>query len=69
MEEFDYVVTVCDHAKETCPFFPKRKRCLHKDLKIHWKQKVTKNRIEEFRKVQSEIKEWIEGCLVKVNKT
>jgi arsenate reductase len=19
---FDYVVTVCDHAKETCPFFP-----------------------------------------------
>ena len=23
--EFDYVVTVCDHANETCPFIPWRK--------------------------------------------
>ena len=21
-QNFDYVVTVCDHAKEACPFFP-----------------------------------------------
>jgi len=28
-EPFDLVVTVCDHAKETCPVFPKAVRTLH----------------------------------------
>lgn len=27
--EFDYVVTVCDHARESCPFFPARTRLVH----------------------------------------
>src|SRR5690349_21100813 len=27
--EFDYVITVCDHAKELCPVFPGRTRHLH----------------------------------------
>jgi arsenate reductase len=26
---FDYVVTVCDHAHETCPLFPARTRIVH----------------------------------------
>jgi arsenate reductase len=29
--EFDYVVTVCDHTKETCPFFP-GETLLHKNF-------------------------------------
>ncbi|QSZ40663.1 arsenate reductase ArsC [Sulfurimonas aquatica] len=28
-EEFDLVVTVCDHAKETCPVFPKVVKTIH----------------------------------------
>lgn len=28
-EEFDLVVTVCDHAKESCPMFPKPVKKLH----------------------------------------
>ncbi len=28
-EAFDLVVTVCDHAKETCPMFPKAVKTLH----------------------------------------
>lgn len=28
-KEFDLVVTVCDHAKETCPVFPKAVKTLH----------------------------------------
>ena len=28
--QFDYVVTVCDSAKETCPFFPGGKEQIHK---------------------------------------
>jgi len=30
-KEFDYVVTVCDNAKETCPFFP-AKKVIHKSF-------------------------------------
>ncbi|MBN2894824.1 MAG: arsenate reductase ArsC [Campylobacterales bacterium] len=28
-QPFDLVVTVCDHAKETCPMFPKAIKTLH----------------------------------------
>ncbi len=28
-QEFDLVVTVCDHAKETCPIFPKAVKTIH----------------------------------------
>lgn len=28
--EFDYVVTVCGHAHETCPVFPARTRVVHR---------------------------------------
>ncbi len=28
-DDFDLVVTVCDHARETCPVFPGAKRTLH----------------------------------------
>jgi len=27
--QFDYVVTLCDNAKESCPFFPARTRLMH----------------------------------------
>jgi arsenate reductase len=29
-QELDYVITICDHAKESCPVFPA------KTLKLHW---------------------------------
>lgn len=29
-QEFDYVITVCDNARETCPVFPARTR------RVHW---------------------------------
>lgn len=29
-QDFDYVITVCDHARENCPVFPARTR------RVHW---------------------------------
>lgn len=29
---FDYVLTVCDHARETCPVFPAAMRMIHRDF-------------------------------------
>jgi arsenate reductase len=30
--EFDYVITVCDNAKEKCPYFPAKTAILHKSF-------------------------------------
>ena len=27
--DFDFVITVCDHAKESCPYFPAKARFFH----------------------------------------
>lgn len=61
---FDVVVTVCDNAKETCPFFP-GKRVLHKgfdDPSSFEGSDAGKSAV--FRKVRDEIKNWIEGNLI-----
>lgn len=31
-QSFDYVLTVCDHARETCPVFPAATRMIHRDF-------------------------------------
>lgn len=56
---FDYVVTVCDHAKETCPFFP-GKIILYKGFQD---PAAVNGSIEDvlavLRQVRDEIKQWI----------
>jgi arsenate reductase len=59
-EKFDYVVTVCDHAKEACPFFPGNK-LIHKgfeDPSMFNDGEVEK--IKAFRKIRDEIKDFIQ---------
>ena len=31
-QKFDYIITLCDNAKQTCPFFPGKAERLHWDL-------------------------------------
>jgi arsenate reductase (thioredoxin) len=31
-QSFDYVLTVCDNAKESCPIFPAATRMIHRDF-------------------------------------
>ncbi len=58
--DFDLVVTVCDHAKETCPFFP-GKRHIHRGFQDPSEAEGTEEEIMEvFRKVRDEIREWVE---------
>lgn len=57
---FDYVVTVCDHAKEVCPFFPGEK-VLHHSFTDPSTFKGSEDKIlEEVRQVRDKIKNWIE---------
>lgn len=60
-EIFDYVITVCDTAKEACPFFPDGIEYLHWSFPDP--SKVTgseKEILEAFRQVRDEIREHIE---------
>ena len=58
---FDYVVTVCDQANESCPYFPGGNLRIHKSFsdpsKLQgWHEDV----IKEYRRIRDEIKNWIE---------
>src|SRR5215469_2537849 len=39
-QQFDYVLTVCDNARESCPFFPGNSKRLHRALMIPQRLKV-----------------------------
>jgi arsenate reductase len=58
-DPFDYVITVCDDAKESCPFFtgPVRHR-LHIGFEDPAKVKGSDEEIlKEYRKIRDEIKD------------
>ena len=58
--QFDYVITVCDQTRESCPFFPGR-RIIHKGFEDPAQFKGTEQEIlSTFRKVRDEIKDWVE---------
>ena len=58
-KNFDLIVTVCDNARESCPFFP-GKKVIHKsfDDPASFKGNVEDTLIK-FRKTRDEIKNWI----------
>lgn len=56
-QEFDFVITVCDNAKESCPVFP------GKTERIHWSfddpaeaEGSNEEKLEVFRRVRDEIR-------------
>ncbi len=58
---FDYVVTVCDNARETCPVFTGGNKYLHKGFRDPSKFRGKDEEIlAGFREVRDEIKNWIE---------
>lgn len=64
-QSFDYVVTVCDHAKETCPFFPGAKKYLHQGFVDPSTFTGTEEeQLSKFRRVRGEIKSWIESTFM-----
>jgi len=61
-KEFDYVITVCDDAKETCPvFIGKVKHRLHKGFEDPAQVTGTEEFVlSEFRRIRDEIKKEFE---------
>ncbi len=65
--DFDYVITVCDHAKEVCPYFPSSAQLTHHNFSDPSKKVGSvKEIIEAFRQTREEIKEFVISFLEKV---
>ena len=55
--DFDFVITVCDNAKERCPFFPTTAKKFHYNFSDPVKSTEAEEKIKErFRKVRKQIK-------------
>lgn len=57
--DFDYVITVCDNAKERCPFFPSSAVKLHENFPDPAKATGTEEQVmAAFREVRQTIKDY-----------
>ena len=57
--DFDFVITVCDHAKEVCPYFPSNAKMRHHNFSDPSKIKGTDLEIHAaFCKTRDEIKQY-----------
>lgn len=58
----DVVVTVCDSAKESCPYVPARERIVHRSFEDPSAVSGSDaERLHAFRQARDQIKEWIEA--------
>lgn len=65
---FDYIITVCDNAKESCPYFPSSAKMFHHDFPDPAKAQGSDEEVlSEFRNVRemikTYIKDWVEENL------
>lgn len=57
--DFDFVITVCDNAKERCPFFPSNAKKFHYNFPDPAKATGTEQQIiHQFREVRNLIKDY-----------
>lgn len=62
--QFDYVITVCGHAAETCPFFPGKTNRVHAGFDdppaLAKDAKTEEEALGHYRRVRDEIKAYVE---------
>jgi arsenate reductase len=62
---FDFVITLCDHASETCPVFPGETKRIHVSFddppRLTREGEADTDPLFHYRRIRDEIKEFIEG--------
>jgi arsenate reductase len=62
--EFDYVITLCDNARESCPYFPAKTKLIHKGFddppKLAEDAKNEEEAMAHYRRVRDEIRKFVE---------
>lgn len=62
--EFDLILTVCDNARERCPYFPSKAKKVHHNFPDPAKAKGSEEEIKnEFRNVREEIKVYCKNLI------
>ncbi len=60
---FDYVVTVCGHANETCPVFPGKAKVFHRSFddppKLAKNAKTRQEALKHYRRVRDQIRDFV----------
>ena len=63
-KDFDCVVAVCDHARESCPFFPGNAKVVHVGFddppRLAKDAKTEEEALAHYRRVRDEIKAFVE---------
>ena len=63
--QFDIVITVCSDADENCPVFPGKAKVIHAGFddppRLSRSSKTHEEKMEHYRRVRDEIKEFVTG--------
>ena len=66
-QDIDYVLTVCDNAKENCPYFPAQTKLIHHSFSDPAEvEGDEKTRLSAFRRVRDQIREYLSGSFVEI---
>ena len=61
--DIDYVITLCDHAHKTCPFWPGKAKVIHvgfeDPIKLAAMAKSEEEALAYFRRVRDEIRHFV----------
>lgn len=69
-EKIDYVLTVCDNARESCPYFPAESILIHQSFADPAEVTGDENtRLATFRRVRNEIQNYLEKDFAEVVKS
>ncbi|HTH37484.1 MAG TPA: arsenate reductase ArsC [Pyrinomonadaceae bacterium] len=64
--EFEYVLTVCDNARENCPYFPAKTKMVHHGFEDPWfAEGGHDERLAAFRRVRDQIDAYLRDDFVK----
>jgi arsenate reductase len=62
-KEFDYVITICDSAREACPFFPAVTALVHRGFDdppaLESTEEAAYDILSPYRRVRDEIREYV----------
>lgn len=63
--EFDFVITLCGHANESCPIFPKKTKIIHRGFDapplLAKNSNTEDEKLFHYRKIRDEIRKFIES--------
>lgn len=63
--DIDYAITVCDNAREECPYYPQASQLIHHSFRDPAAAQGSDQEIlAEFRRVRDEIENWLDKAVI-----